>query len=87
MLSPTMLCAYAVVSCVHAHRQTFHCVCTMQNFCGGGEGGLESKPLTWSACTNSARCVGVYMCMYMYLNHSGIVQGMFFSHGDRKSVV
>jgi len=74
MLSSAILCAYAAVSCVHAHRQTFHGVCAMQNFCGLGKSGLESKPLIQSvACTNYAGCVGVCMCMYMYLNHSGIV--------------
>jgi hypothetical protein len=78
MLPSAILCAYAAVSCVHAHRQTFHCVCAVQNFCGLGKGRLESKPLIQSvACTNNAGCVGVYiyiyMCMFMYLNHSGIV--------------
>jgi len=66
----------AAVSCVHAHRQTFLCICVMQNFCGLGKGGLESKLLIQSvACTNYAGCVGVLVCMYMYmyLNYSGIV--------------
>jgi hypothetical protein len=62
MLSSAILCAYAAVSCVHAHRQTFLCVCLMQNFCGLGKGGLESKLLIQSvACTNCAGCVGVYV--------------------------
>lgn len=62
MLSSAILCAYAAVSCVHAHRQMFLCVCVMQNFCGLGKGGLEYKLLIQSvACTNYAGCVGVYV--------------------------
>jgi hypothetical protein len=69
MLSSAILCAYAAVSCVHAHRQTFHCVCAMQNFCGLGKGGLESKFLIQSvACTNYAECVSVCICICVCTN-------------------